>query len=187
LDTRQYKVTFTPVPSGAGGLGGFGGAGGITGGARQVFGVARGSYDPTLSFGLSFDRTTTPLNTIVVSGLPQVTTASTAFLTRYSQAFTSGTSFSLSFNNMRQSSNQRFLLYNPYFVSQLSISFTQQLLNGFGYSSGRRFLEVAKNETKIMREIVRSQVNTTLAQAQNTYGTWLRLARTSASQNKPWL
>jgi outer membrane protein TolC len=154
---------------GVSGLGGFGGAGGITGGARQVFGVARGSYDPSIAFGFSFDRTTSPLNSIVVSGLPEVSTNSTAFLARYSQAFTAGSSISVSFNNMRQSSNQRFLLYNPYFVSQLSISFTQQLLNGFGFSTGRRFLEVAKNETRIMQESLRLQINTTLAQAQSFY------------------
>jgi outer membrane protein len=154
---------------GAGGLGGFGGAGGITGGARQVYGFARGSYDPSLTLGFSVDRTNSPLNSIVVSGLPEVTTASMALQTRYSQAFSTGSSFSVSFNNMRQSSTQKFLLYNPDFVSQLSISFTQQLLSGFGRSVGRRFLEVAKNETKIMQEVVRLQVNTTLAQAQNTY------------------
>jgi outer membrane protein len=154
---------------GGGGLGGFGGAGGISGGARQVYGLARGSYDPSIAIGLSTDRTTSPLNSIVVSGLPQVATSSTALQARYSQAFTNGASLSISFNNMRQDSTQRFLLYNPDFVSQLSIGFTQQLLNGFGRDIGRRFIEVANNETKIMKEIVRAQVNTSLAQAQNTY------------------
>jgi len=38
---------------GGGGLGGFS-AGGVTGGARQVSGFPRGSYDPTLAFGFSF-------------------------------------------------------------------------------------------------------------------------------------
>jgi len=154
---------------GGGGLGGFGSAGGITGGARQVRAFPRGSYDPSLSLGLSIDRTKSPLNSIVVSGLPEVTTTSTSLQARYSQAFTSGTSISVSFNNMRQSSTQRFLLYNPDFVSTFSFTVTQQLMNGFGYSVNRRFLEVAKNEAEIMKEIVRSQLNTTLAEAQNTY------------------
>jgi len=154
---------------GGGGLGGFGGVGGITGGAGQVFGFARGSYDPSFSLGFSLDATTSPLNSIVVSGLPEVTTHSTALQTRYSQAFTTGASLSVSFNNMRQSSTQRFLLYNPNFVSRLSISLTQQLLSGFGTAIGRRFLEVAKIEEKMMQENVRMQVNTTLAQAQGTY------------------
>jgi outer membrane protein TolC len=154
---------------GAGGLGGFGRTGGITGGARQVYGFPRGSYDPSLAIGFSVDRTTSPLNSIVVSGLPEVTTASTALQARFSQAFTTGSSISVTFNNMRQSSTQKYLLYNPEFVSQLSITVTQQLLSGFGKAVGRRFLEVAKHETKIMEESVRLQVNTTLAQAQNTY------------------
>ena len=154
---------------GAGGLGGFGGAGGITGGARQVSGFPRGSYDPSLSLGFSIDRTSSPLNSIVVSGRSEVTTHSTAFLARYSQAFTTGSSLSISFNNMRQSSTQQFLRFNPLFVSQLSISVTQNLLSGFGQTTGRRFLEVAKNASEIMQENVRLQVNTTLAQAQNLY------------------
>jgi outer membrane protein len=154
---------------GFGGLGGFGSAGGITGGARQVIGFPRGSYDPSLAFGFSVDRTNSPLNSIVVSGLPEVTTNSTALQARYSQSFTFGSSISVSFNNMRQSSTQKFLLYNPYFVSQFSINFTQQLLSGFGLDIGRRFLDVAKNESKIMQENVHLQVNTTLAQAQDTY------------------
>ena len=153
----------------AGGLGGFGGVGGITGGAGQAFGFARGTYDPSLSIGFSVDRTTSPLNSVVVSGLPEVTTHSTALQTRYSQAFTTGSSLSVSFNNMRQESTQRFLRFNPDFVSRLSISVTQQLLSGFGRAVGRRFLEVAKNETEIVKEVVRLQVNTTLAQAQGTY------------------
>lgn len=173
--------------AGFGGLGGFGGAGGITGRARQVFGFARGSYDPTFALGLSFDRTSAPLNTVVVSGIPDVTTASTALQARFSQAFTTGSSVSVSFNNMRQSSTQKFLLYNPDFVSQLSISFTQQLLSGFGFAVGRRFLDVAKNEEKIMQEIVRLQINTTLSQAQNAYWDlvaareYVRVAEQSAS------
>lgn len=154
---------------GAGGLGGFGGVGGITSSAGQVVGISRGSYDPSFSFGFSIDTTTSPLNSIIVSGLPEVTTHSTALLTRYSQAFTTGSSLSVSFNNMRQSSTQRFLLYNPNFVSRLSISLTQQLLSGFGMAIGRRFLEVAKNTGQVMQENARLQVNATLAQAQAAY------------------
>jgi len=153
---------------GATSLGSFS-SGGITSGARQVFGVARGSYDPILLLGFSIDRTSSPLNSIVISGLPEVATNSTAFQTRYAQAFSTGSSFSISFNNMRQSSTQRNLLYNPDFVSQLTISFTQNLLSGFGKTVGRRFFEVAKNEKQIMQETVRLQTNTTLAQAQNAY------------------
>ena len=135
---------------GGGGLGGFS-AGGVTGGARQVTGYSRGSYDPTLALGFSVDQTTSPLNSLVVSGTPEVTTKSIAFQARYSQAFPVGASLSVAFNNMRQSSDQRFLLYNPSVVSQLSISVTQQLLSGFGLAIGKRFDTVAEIEQKIMK------------------------------------
>lgn len=147
----------------------FASAGGITGGGRQIFGFPSGSYDPTLTLGFGIDQTTSPLNSIIVSGLPEVTTKSIGLQALYSQAFTSGTSLSISFDNVRQSSTQRFLLFNPYFLSQFSISFTQQLLNGFGKSVGRRLLDVAENEAELAQEIVRLQANTTLAEAQNAY------------------
>lgn len=154
---------------GSAGLGGFGSVGGVTSGARMVFGFPRGGYDPTFALGFSIDSTSSPLNTVVVSGLPEVTTHSTAVQTRYSQAFSTGSSLSVAFNNMRQSSTQRFLLYNPNFVSILSVSFTQQLLSGFGSSAGRRFIEAAKKEKEAVQEVVRLQVNTTMAQAENAY------------------
>ncbi len=154
---------------GGGGLSGFGSAGGITGGARQVSARARGTFDPSLDMGFSIDRTVSPLNSIRVSGLPETSTASTAFQARYSQAFTSGTSLSIGFSNMRQSSTQLYLLYNPDFVSTLTLTVTQNLLNGFGRAVNGRFLEVAKSESTIMQEGVRLQLNNTLASTENIY------------------
>ena len=153
---------------GGGGLGGFS-AGGVTGGARQVSGFPRGSYDPTLALGFSIGKNTSPLNSIVVSGVPEVTTKSIAFQTRYSQAFPTGSSLSVAFNNMRQISTQRSLLYNPSIVSQLSISVTQQLLSGFGLTIGKRFNTVAETEQKIMKEIIRQRSKTTFAAAETAY------------------
>jgi outer membrane protein TolC len=154
---------------GASSVGSFGNVGGTSFSSRSVFGVSRGSYDPSFALGFSVDSTTSPLNSVVLSGLPEVTTHSTALQTRYSQAFTTGSSLSVSFNNMRQSYTQKFLLYNPAFISQLSISLTQQLMSGFGRTIGRRFLSVVENETKMIQEITRLQVNTTLSQAQVAY------------------
>lgn len=153
---------------GGGGLGSFSSAA-ITGGARQVSANPRGSYDPSLILGFSIDRTSSPLNTIRVSGLPETATASTALQARYSQAFTSGTSISAAFNNMRQNSTQRYLLYNPDFLSTFTFTVTQQLLNGFGTDVGRRFVEVARNEAKVLQESMRLQLNTTLASVMNVY------------------
>ncbi len=151
-----------------GGLGSFSSAG-ITGGARQVSAFPRGTYDPTLLLGFSVDRTNSPLNTTRVAGTRDTSTSSTALQARYNQAFTSGTSISITFNNMRQSSTQRNLIYNPDYLSAFTFTVTQQLLNGFGRAVNRRFMDVANNETKIMREGMRLQVNNTLASVLNMY------------------
>lgn len=141
----------------------------ISGGAKQVTASPRGSYDPSLALGFSLDRTDSPLNSIRVSGLPETVTTSTALQARYSQAFTTGTSISAAFNNMRQGSTQEYLIYNPDFISTFTFTVTQQLLNGAGKDVGRRFVEVTKNEAKVLQQSVRLQLNTTLASALNTY------------------
>ncbi|MBI4464657.1 MAG: TolC family protein [Acidobacteria bacterium] len=154
---------------GGGGSGAGGGGGGITGAARQVVIGPRGSFDPSLSLSFNMGRTTSPLNTIRVAGVPTVSTASTSLRLTYSQAFTSGTSFSLSFNAQRQGSTQQFLLFNPAFSSGFNLSLNQRLLNGFGFAINRRFLRVAETEQQIAREVFRQQVITTLTNAQNQY------------------
>jgi outer membrane protein len=160
----------------AGGLGSFSSAA-ITGGARQVTARASGTYDPTLLLGFSLDRTTSPLNSIRVSGIPVTATTSTALLARYTQGFPSGTNISITFNNMRQSSTQKSLLYNPNFLSTFTFLITQNLLNGFGRATNGRFLEVTKNETILYQEALRLQTNTTLAAAQNLYWDVVKMSR----------
>jgi outer membrane protein TolC len=154
---------------GAGGLGGFGSAGGISGGARQVSARPQGSLDPTFLMNFSVDSNVSPLSTTRVSGLPVVGTHTTALQARYVQAFTTGTSISITFNNQRQSSTQQHLRFNPLFVSSFNFTFTQQLLNGYGRAANMRFMEVARNDQMIARESMRLQVNTVLAQALNNY------------------
>jgi len=153
----------------AGGLTGVGSTGGISGGARQVVIRPRGNLDPTLLFNFSVDHTTSPLNTIRVSGVPTVTTETTALLSRYVQAFVTGTSFSVGFNLQRQRSTQQYLRFNPNSISTLTFQFTQQLLNGFGRAANRRFLDVAENGLQMARESFRLQAGTVLAKAQTVY------------------
>jgi outer membrane protein TolC len=154
---------------GAGGLGGFGSAGGISGGARQVTARPQGNLDPTLLMNFSVDSTVSPLSTVRVSGIPVVGTHTTALQARYVQAFTTGTSISITFNNQRQSSTQQYLRFNPLFVSSFNFTITQQLLNGFGRAANERFMEVARNDQMIARELVRAQTSTVLAQALTNY------------------
>ncbi len=149
--------------------GGATGAGGITGNARQVTARPRGTFDPSIALNFSYDRTESPLNTLVVAGVPTVLTSTTALQARFAQAFTSGTSVSVSLNNQKQTSSQQFLRFNPAIVSSFSLIVTQQLLNGAGFDVNRRFLTIAERGKKITTEAVRQQVMTTLSQAETLY------------------
>ncbi len=155
--------------SAAGGGGGLGSAGGITGGGGAISIGSSGNFDPSVNMNFSFDRVTSPLNTIQVAGVPVVTANATAFSSNYAQLFHTGTSFSASVTGQRQASTQQRLRFNPAVISRFSLAFHQPLLNGFGRQSNERFINVALNNTEISEEVFRSQLIDTIVEVENTY------------------
>ncbi len=110
-----------------GGVGGFGsgapgaGAGGTTSGAGGAGAGASGlvqstlgagtsvsSYDPFISAGGGEEHQTLPLSNLTLNGVPTLQTNTGQFNFNYSQAFATGTSLSVSFNNARQTTNSHF-------------------------------------------------------------------------------
>ncbi len=80
---------------------------------------------------------TSPLNSLVVSGIPTTTSYATALSFGYAQMFTDGASYSVSMSALRQSTTQQNTLFNPGVTSRLSIGFNQPLLAGFGIQAQR--------------------------------------------------
>jgi outer membrane protein len=148
---------------------GVGSAGGITGGGGAVQVGATGNFDPSFNFNFSWDRVTSPLNTIQVSGVPTVTGYTTAYSGSYAQLFHEGGSYSLALSGQRQSSTQQYLTFNPAVVTRFALGFNQPLLNGFGLLPNERFIRVARNNTKVSEEVFRQQVVTTVVLVENTY------------------
>ena len=153
----------------AGGTGGVGNAGGISGGGGAVQVGQVGTFDPAVSFSASFDRTSSPLNSLVVAGVPQVTTTSSAGSVSYTQLFPRGTSFTLTTNGIAQDSTQQSLLFNPAVVSRMALGVNQPLLNGFGSLPNKRFLLVAENNLKTSDQLFRAQVTTAVVQVEDLY------------------
>ena len=145
------------------------GAAAISAAARQFVIGPRGNFDPTFSLNFSFDRVVSPLNTIRVAGTPTVTVPSAVLQTRFQQELPWGTSYSVSFNMQRQSTTQRFLLFNPAFTSFFSVQIYQPLLNGFGLALNRRFITVAENDRKISREVFNQNLQSIVSNAANLY------------------
>src|SRR5271156_2142645 len=171
-----------------GGVGGFGtgapgaGAGGTTAGAGGAGAGASGlvqstlgigapvaSYDPVIIGSVGAEHQATPLANLQIYGVPllQLNTGQANFA--YSQAFPTGTSFSVEFNNNRQTTNSPFSNLSPALSSMFRISFQQQLLAGFGFGPNLRYLRIANNNRKISDIAFKDQVITTVTQIENIY------------------
>ncbi len=142
-----------------------------SGGATNV-GVI-GCCDPVAGAQFGWDRRTTPLNYVLVSGLPVVTTQTTNGVAYFGQGFLTGTSYAVAVNGYRQSSTSLNTIFNPVVPTGLTIGFDQQLLNGFGYRVNAKFIRIAQNDMKISSSVFRQQVITTVAQVLNLYWDFL--------------
>ena len=142
-----------------------------TGGATNV-GVI-GCCDPVAGAQFGWDRRTSPLNYVVVSGLPVVTTQTTNGVAYYGQGFLTGTSYAVAMYGYRQSTTSLNTLFNPVVPTGLTVGFDQQLLNGFGYRANAKFIRIAQNDLKISTSVFRQQVITTVAQVLNLYWDYL--------------
>jgi len=171
-----------------GGVGGFGtgapgaGAGGTTGGAGGAgagasglvqstlgAGTAVASYDPAIIGSIGAEHQTTPLANQQIYGVPSLQSNTGQASVTYSQAFPTGTSFTVEFNNSRQTTNSPFFNLSPVLNSMYRFSFQQQLLAGFGFGPNLRYLTIAKNNKKISDIAFRDQVIATVTQIKNIY------------------
>jgi outer membrane protein TolC len=171
-----------------GGVGGFGtgapgaGAGGTTGGAGGAgagasglvqstlgAGTAVASYDPSIIGSVGAEHQTTPLANQQIYGVPSLQSNTGQATVAYSQAFPTGTSFTVEFNNSRQTTNSPFFNLSPVLNSMYRFSFQQQLMAGFGFGPNLRYLTIAKNNKKISDIGFKDQAIATITQIKNIY------------------
>jgi len=125
------------------------GATAISGSSRSVVLGPRGTFDPTISINMSWDRLVNPLNSVRVAGTPTVAIPSAVLQTIWQQELPFGTSYSLAFNMQRQSTTQAHILYNPAFTSFLGLTIYHPLLNGAGRAFTQRFVSLTENDRRI--------------------------------------
>lgn len=171
-----------------GGVGGFGtgapgaGAGGTTGGAGGAgagasglvqstlgAGTAVASYDPAIVSSIGAEHQTTPLASLQIYGVPSLQLNTGQSTLEYVQAFPTGTSISVQFNNNRQTNNSPNFFLSPSIGSMFRFSFQQQLLAGFGLGPNLRYLRIARNNKKISDIAFKDQVIATVTQIENIY------------------
>jgi len=153
---------------GSSGTGGGVGAGGTLGGGISSVGSA-GCCDPSVYAFYGWSDAITPLNYKVVSGVSVETTHQAYFQAGYSQGFLTGTSFGVSEYSYRLSSNATTSIFNPEFVSGLSVAFSQNLLAGYGYRANALFIRQGRNNLKYAESVFRQSVITQAAAVMSTY------------------
>jgi outer membrane protein TolC len=151
-----------------GGGGGGGGAGGTLGGGISSVGSA-GCCDPSVGAFYGWGDAISPLNYTSVSGVPVETTHTAYFQAGYSQGFLTGTSVGIYEYSYRLSSNATLALFNPEFVTGLSVGVSQNLLAGYGYRANAIFIRQTRNTLKYSESVFRQSVITQVATVMSTY------------------
>ncbi len=163
------------VGSGSGGttLGAAGagaGAAGLTGSTLGM-GPQLNSFDPILTGTLSEDhfkqQATNPFQGVPLPGTLVQNTGTVNFA--YQQEFTWGTNLNVSFTNSRGTTNSLIQSLSPQLVSGFKATFTQHLLQGFGFAANTRFIRIAKNNRELSDVAFRLQIITTVNQIENMY------------------
>jgi outer membrane protein TolC len=145
------------------------------------------NFDPLLTSSASVFDGTTPINNAFTSGagtttLASVVSHSTQFNNSYSQTFHTGTNLTVNWNNTRSSSNVA-NFFNPAVNSNLQISISQPLLNGFGIEMWTRNIRIAKNNRIIADWAFAQQAITTITNTITAY--WeLAYARENVKVNQ---
>lgn len=167
------------IGSGAtgGGAGGTStGAGGAAAGTGGIVastlggGPAIPSFDPFLSGTLQLEQAITPQsNTFITGGARTLSTHSAVGNFSYNQGFATGANLSVGFNNSRITTNSPASIVSPSLNLNFRATFTQHLLQGFGWNLNRRNIIIAKNDREISDIAFRQQIITTVNQIQNIY------------------
>jgi len=166
-------VGATSTGAGAGGTtAATGGAGtGASGLVTSTLGAGPpiGSYDPILTSTLSIEHLVQPESSIFASGSSTLALNTGIANFGWTQAFATGTAFSVAFNNQRQTTNNIFTNLSPILNNGMRITFTQHLLQGLSMNANRRFITIARNNREISDVAFRSQAINTVAQIENIY------------------
>jgi outer membrane protein len=132
------------------------------------------SFDPILTSGVNWSRSSIPVNNPFISGtgtatLGGLTTYNANYNFGYSQGFHTGTNISITFQNDRSSSSSSANLLNPAVQSTTVYTISQPLLNGFGILPNTRYIIEAKNSIRVAQSQFAQQVIATVAQVSNDY------------------
>src|ERR1035438_7216921 len=161
------NVIAGPASAGAAGPNALIGAAALTAGSAS--GPAIPGLDPVLQSQLSYGHATAPQTSSFLSGTSSLITNSKVANFSISQAWLTGTTGTLTFNNGNTFQNSLTSNFNPYTSSTLDLQVTQHLMQGFGSALNHREIRVAGNNLNVTRLGFETQVMNTVAAVINLY------------------
>jgi outer membrane protein len=157
---------------GASSVGGSGsGQGGVLSGLNvQLAGSSIPNLDPVLTANWQAAHQTQIYTSSFTTGSNSVVSTYQGFNWQLSKGFLTGTNVSLSMNNtigLNQNSYQN--QFNPTNTSALSLTVSQNLLQGFGLAVNNRAIRVSRNQLRISELAFQQQVTATITNVVNLY------------------
>jgi len=130
-------------------------------------------FDPLLQAIANVNRNSTP-GSSELQGIGQTNSAALNSLTQlgqisYSELFKTGTSIAGTISSTKNSTNDSFNFFNPYFDSLLSFQFTQPLLRSAGVFANTAPLIIARRNLQQSRANFDAQVNDAIFQVVTQY------------------
>jgi outer membrane protein TolC len=159
------------------GVGGGGGSssGAVAAGAGGIVTSTLGggapvpSFDPSLLLQGFVDHTTLTQINPIQSGVPILKNNTIELESGYSQAFSTGTNFTVTSFGFRQTTNSIFNVLSPQITTGFNFTVNQPLLQGFGLATNERFIHIAKKNLQLTDLAFKAQVIATISQVQNIY------------------
>jgi len=139
------------------------------GDASTFFGTAVPNLDPRITGGIDWGHFSNPQTSDFVTGTNTFIRETSNSNITLRKGFLSGATGSIGWNNRRSLTNSRRSNFNPNVASNISLNFTQPLIQGFGRSLNSRIIRVAKNNREISDLAFKQQVISTVSQVQNLY------------------
>jgi outer membrane protein TolC len=127
-------------------------------------------FEPGLNFSASVYRDTA-FSTIPreFSGSSEISQLNHTYTVGFAQALETGTNLAVDFSMIRNSSNSRFVAFNPGWSGNVRYSFTQHLLRNFGRAINTHEIRVARNNQNISEIQFEQNVINLVVQAQKAY------------------
>jgi outer membrane protein TolC len=140
-----------------------------SGGLLTSVGPTVPALDPTVSLFGSWGHFTSPQGNTFLSGTTSLTQENRTYQASYSQNFDFGMTAQLSYLSSYNKFNSFNYDVNPFDQGDISLSLSQNLLQGFGRPVLKRFIYNAKNNEKVSVLQFKQQVITTVSAVLNLY------------------